>query len=98
MKKKKYLILVAFLISLVGLDVLQANSQTNTSSLVFELNNGVIEAGTYYVYDDVNDMNELAFEFTVTNASNSSKEIFCDKEVLYGNGGMSYDCWGQDLR
>lgn len=97
MKKKKYLILVAFLISLVGLDVLQANSQTNTSSLVFELNNEVIEAGTYYVYDDVNDMNELAFEFTVTNASDSSKEIFCDKEVLYGNVGMSYYCWGQCL-
>lgn len=70
------------------------NEEDTDSSIVFVQNENQITPGYYQVINDVNESMELTFNLEVTNTTDITMNLICEKTIILG-GGENYFCWGE---
>jgi len=70
------------------------DGQQNSKPLAFTQNENSIVPGFYQVIGDVNSVMELTFNLEVTNTTEDTMNVICEKVFVTG-AGDNYFCWGQ---
>ena len=71
-----------------------SNLNGEVDGLTFKQNGEQVSPGNYQVIGDVDASYELTFELDVINNSEETKNVTCEKVLVFGDG-EEYFCWGQ---